>query len=81
MKDRKNKTVSFNENDEWDIELLNHAEKLNPKTGKPRNFSKYVKKLIEQDLNQENGNLRIVQNDVVIEEKDPYTKEAMKGFL
>lgn len=47
---RKNKTISFNELDPNDLSLLNHAEQINPLTGKEQNFSKYVKRLIEEDM-------------------------------
>ena len=44
---RKNKPVYFSKVDPRDVELLAYAEKVNPLTGKPQNFSKYVKRLIE----------------------------------
>ena len=52
---RKNKLLSFNTNDEHDLALLEHAEQINPLTNKPRNFSKYVKRLIEEDMKQGSG--------------------------
>lgn len=83
---RKNKPVSFNTKDEHDIALLNHAEQINPLTGKPRNFSKYVKKLIEDDMNRGSGNgIRIDLNEPVLQENDESysieVKEAMNSFL
>lgn len=71
-----NKSISFNLMDELDVKLLEHAEKLNS-YGKKRNFSKYVKRLIEKDLH---GHV-ISQSEPVENEKDDYTKEAMNGFL
>ena len=47
---RCNKTVSFNLSDPDDLALFNHAIKINPLTGKSQNFSKYVKRLIENDI-------------------------------
>lgn len=82
---RKNKPVSFNIRDEHDTALLKHAEQINPLTGKPRNFSKYVKKLIEEDMQRGNRNeIRIDKNEPVIREDETYsiqTKEAMNSFL
>ena len=82
---RKNKPVSFNLKDELDLELLAHAEMVNPLTGKARNFSKYVKRLIEEDMkggdhNRETENAK----SHVSTEKDFYTieiKEAQGSFL
>ncbi len=47
---RTNKTVSFNTTDEFDLKLLEHAEQVNPLSNRKRNFSKYVKRLIEEDM-------------------------------
>ena len=52
---RTNKTVSFNTTDEQDLRRLEHAEQINPLSGKKQNFSKYVKKLIDEDLERKNG--------------------------
>lgn len=81
---RSNKSVSFNTNDELDIELLAHAEKINNLTGKPRNFSKYVKKLIEDDLNRSKGvyvNPYLESKTDDTEEYSEETKSNMKSFL
>ena len=86
---RKNKPVYFSKIDPLDVELLAHAEKINPLTGKPQNFSKYVKRLIEEDMkrgqqtgNNNTGGFTIIdrQND----EDEDYTievKSAMNSFL
>lgn len=84
---RKNKPVSFNLKDEHDTALLNHAEQINPLTGKPRNFSKYVKKLIEDDMNRgkdSSNGVRVDLNEPVLQDEDVYSievKEAMNSFL
>lgn len=86
---RKNKTISFNAEDPHELALLKHAEKINPLTGKEQNFSKYVKRLIEEDMRREqqggntnSGSFTIIdkQND----EDEDYTievKNAMNSFL
>ena len=85
---RKNKTISFNGEDPHELALLKHAEKINPLTGKEQNFSKYVKRLIEEDMRREEqagnntGGFTITdrQND----EDEDYTvevKNAMNSFL
>lgn len=87
---RKNKPVYFSKIDPHDLELLNHAEKVNPLTGKPQNFSKYVKRLIEEDMKREQrgygsgdtSNLTII--DVPNDDDETYTlevKNAMSSFL
>ncbi|MFJ7699965.1 hypothetical protein [Lysinibacillus fusiformis] len=82
---RKNKPVSFNTNDEHDLALLQHAEQINPLTGKPRNFSKYVKRLIEEDMKRPlQSEIRIDRNEPIISEEEAYsieTKEAMNSFI
>ncbi|MGY3186426.1 hypothetical protein [Lysinibacillus sp. TE18511] len=82
---RKNKPVSFNVNDEHDLALLTHAEQINPLTNKPRNFSKYVKRLIEEDMKRGTGNeIRIDKNEPILQEDESYsfeTKEAMNSFI
>lgn len=82
---RKNKPVSFNTKDEHDLALLNHAEQINPLTGKARNFSKYVKRLIEEDMNRgPQSEIRIDRNEPIIHEEETYsieTKEAMNSFI
>lgn len=82
---RKNKPVSFNTTDEHDLALLQHAEQINPLTNKSRNFSKYVKKLIEEDMKRGSGSeIRIDRNEPIIHEEESYsieTKEAMNSFI
>lgn len=82
---RKNKPVSFNTKDENDLALLNHAEQINPLTGKARNFSKYVKRLIEEDMNRGPiSEIKIDRNKPIIHEEETYsieTKEAMNSFI
>ncbi|PZX07881.1 hypothetical protein C7437_1011003 [Psychrobacillus insolitus] len=83
---RTNKSVSFNDEDELDVELLNHAERPNRLTGKKRNFSKYVKRLIDEDIKREAaGNKRglpsIEDEPIVSKKKDAYTLELMQGYL
>ncbi|MGE7946453.1 hypothetical protein [Lysinibacillus sp. NPDC093688] len=88
---RKNKPVSFNINDEHELELLKHVERINPLTGKPINFSKEVKRLIEEDMKRSmeskrsTGNeIRIDRNEPIIHEEETYsieTKEAMSSFI
>ena len=86
---RKNKTISFNSLDEHDMSLLEHAERINPLTGKPRNFSKYVKRLIEDDMKRgkqfQSGNaITVDRNETVLKEPDAYSievKDAMSSFL
>lgn len=83
---RVNKSVSFNTEDELDVELLDHAERPNSITGKKQNFSKYVKRLIEEDMKKgSTGIVNIIpgtdDEPIVRKEKDAYTLEAMGGFL
>ena len=82
----------LNEEDPEDIELLEHAEEINPRTGKPQNFSKYVKRLIREEIqrkkfqqqggNNNNSDLTII--DVPNDDDETYTlevKNAMSSFL
>ncbi|MGE7596945.1 hypothetical protein [Lysinibacillus fusiformis] len=82
---RKNKPVRFNISDEHDFALLNHAEQTNLLTGKPRNVSKYVKRLIEEDMKRPlQSKFRIDRNEPIIIEEETYsieTKEAMNSFI
>ncbi|XRD23548.1 hypothetical protein AABM34_13475 [Lysinibacillus fusiformis] len=82
---RKNKPVSFNINDEHDLALLNHVEQTNPLTGKPRNVSKYVKRLSEEDMKRPlQSEFRIDRNEPIIIEEETYsieTKETMNSFI
>ncbi|MFJ7913950.1 MULTISPECIES: hypothetical protein [unclassified Lysinibacillus] len=52
---------------------------------KPRNFSKYVKKLIEEDMKRgSESEIRIDKNEPVLHEDETYTietKEAMSSFI
>ncbi|WP_274307010.1 hypothetical protein [Solibacillus daqui] len=85
---RKNKAVSFNTGDPHELALVEHAERVNPLTGKPQNFSKYVKRLIEEDMKKEqSGNhptgYTIIDSPKFNEDED-YTlevKSAMNSFL
>jgi hypothetical protein len=88
-KTRETKSVYFSLLEPYDVELLNHAKQINPITGKERNFSKYVRRLIEEDMRRERqggnnntGGFTIIdrQND----EDEEYTlevKNAMNSFL
>ena len=86
---RKNKPVYFSKIDPLDVTLLEHAEKINPLTGKPQNFSKYVKRLIEDDMKREQhgGNHHngfTIIDSPKIDEDEEYTldvKDAMSSFL
>lgn len=88
---RKNKGVSFNTDDPEEVELLEYAERINPLTGKPQNFSKYVKKLIrEEKLRNENkgnnntGGFTVIDSPPIIDEEDVYSldvKNALNSFL
>lgn len=83
---RVNKSVSFNTEDELDVRLLDHAERPNSITGKKQNFSKYVKRLIEEDMNKRStGGVNMLpgtdDEPIVRKEKDAYTLEAMGGYL
>lgn len=82
---RKNKPVSFNIKDEHDLALLKHVERINPLTGKPINFSKEIKRLIEEDMKRGPQNeIRIDRNEPIIIEEETYsieTKEAMNSFI
>ena len=80
---RNNKSVSFNTKDELDVTLLAHAEKINSLTGKPRNFSKYIKKLIEDDMKPNLEKSSNYEKSTIIETEE-YTNEvknAMNSFL
>ena len=77
---RCNKTVSFNLSDPDDLELFNHALKINDLTGKPQNFSKYVKRLIDNDIRGITGYIApsIVESKTMVNEE---VKNAMTSFL
>lgn len=80
---RKNKTISFNEDDVHELELLQHAEKVNPLTGKAQNFSKYVKRLIDADMRQiQSPRIAQAAYEVeIVDERENELKEAMHSFL
>jgi len=82
---RKNKPVSFNIKDEHDLALLKHVERINPHTGKPINFSKEIKRLIEEDMKRgQKSEIRIDRNEPIIIEDETYsieTKEAINSFI
>lgn len=81
MSERTTKSVSFNLVDEFDMKLLAHAEKLNS-YGKKRNFSKYVKRLIEKDmLKESNGPVEDKKSEPIQEYQDEDSKNAMNSFL
>lgn len=74
---RKCKTVSFDLLDKHEVELMEYAENQ----GK---FSRYVKRLINDDMNKklENKNDNDNSNNGTSEDKkDNYTLEAMNGFV
>jgi hypothetical protein len=81
---RKNKSVSFDLDDEYEVEALEHAE--NGPNGKKRNFSKYVIRLISEDKKRgsvPSNNSTKVDDNHVSKEKDFYTmevKDAMSTF-
>ena len=87
---RTNKSVSFDDDDKFEVELLEYAEE--EYNGKKRNFSKFVKRLIaeqklreEEKFNNNGGNQdsspMVKERVFEDEETDPYTMEAMSGFL
>ena len=87
---RTNKSVSFDDDDKFEVELLEYAEE--EYNGKKRNFSKFVKRLIaeqklreEEKFNNNGGNQdsspMVKERVFEDEENDPYTMEAMSGFL
>ena len=81
---RKNKTISFNSLDQHELALLKHAEKINPLTGRERNFSKYVKQLIEEDMRRERigySNQKTVVSHYEEEEISVDVKNKMNSFL
>ena len=72
---RKCKTVSFDLEDKYEEDLLRHVESQ----GK---FSRYVKRLIANDMNVKPlvSNIPSINNEDN-SEKDDYTKDAMSKFL
>lgn len=81
MSERTTKSISFSLVDELDMQLLAHAEKVNS-YGKKRNFSKYVKRLIEKDMLKDSmGKAGNINSEIVKEEVDEFSKKAMNSFL
>lgn len=88
-KSRETKSVYFGLTDSFDVELLNHAKQINPLTGKERNFSRYIKRLIEEDMKRakyggsnSNGTSVPQYNTPVVEEDySEEKKEAMMSFF
>ncbi|WP_374966483.1 hypothetical protein [Lysinibacillus sp. RS5] len=82
---RKIKPVSFNITDQHELALLKNAEKITTLTEKIGNFSKCVKRLIEEDVKRGSGNeIRIDRNEPIMHEEESYsieTKEAMNSFI
>lgn len=88
---RETKSVYFSLLEPFDVELLNHAKQINPITGKERNFSKYVRRLIEEDMKREqrgynnnNNSSGLTIIDVQNDDDETYTlevKNAMNSFL
>lgn len=64
------KSIAFNELDPDQAKLLEHAEKRS-------NFSAYVKRLIQRDM--EGGNSAGVM--MMLENNIPATKELVKGLI
>lgn len=77
---RKIKSTSFNVNDEFEKELLLYAEQK-----ENGNFSRYIKRLIVKDRDNENVAHIPVSNGVIpfspIANREDEDIEAMEGFL
>lgn len=76
--------MSFDGDDEFEVEVLKHAEKVY--NGKKRNFSKYVIRLIAEDMKggSPGGYSTKAVDTPVSTEKDFYTmevKDAMSSFF
>lgn len=83
-KDRKNNSVSFNLLDPEEVEWLEHAEQVNPLTGRKRNFSKYVKRLIRDDFerNKRPASNNNANNHLIINSPhDDDDSDDYKSFL
>lgn len=83
-KTRTVKPVSFSLKDEFEVELLKHAEKVF--NGKKRDFSKYVKRLIAEDMrgDSQGGYSKKKVEKHVSGEEGFYTmevKDAMNSFF
>lgn len=79
---RTNKTVSFNQEDEDDVRRLEYAEQINPLSGKKQNFSKFVKRLIDDEMERNNGSNNGVSHSRskrVNPDKDFYKMEVEKS--
>lgn len=74
MSQRVTKSVYFSLLEPEDVALLEHAIQMNPITNKSRNFSKYVRRLIENDMRgtPSTNPQPIIQNE---------QKTAMSSFL
>lgn len=72
---RKVKSVSFNLNDPFELELLNYTEQY-------PNFSNHVKRLIQDSMNGKVVNLQITKQVVNEPMEQPiFDKSLMKQFL
>lgn len=73
---RKIKPVSFSIDDEYEKELLQFVEKI-------KNFSGYVKRLIDNDMRHKNGGMVHYAPEVVAVEQNytDETIEAMSSFF
>ena len=92
-KTREIKPVSFNLLDPEEKELYEYAMQENPLTGKPQNFSKYVRRLIAEDKrrkergsndNNSNNSSGLTIIDSPNDPDEDYTlevKNAMNSFL
>ena len=87
-KTRATRSVYFSLLEPEDVELLEFAERKNPITDKKRNFSKYVRKLIEEDMRREKQGGNNTGGFTIIDrqngEDEDYTievKSAMNSFL
>lgn len=86
---RETKSVYFSLLEPYDVELLNHAKQINPLSGKERNFSKYVRRLIEEDMKreQQGGNNQsgyTILDSPTPKDEEEFTleiKSAMSSFL
>lgn len=84
---RETKSVYFSLLEPYDVELLIHAKQINPITGKERNFSRYVRKLIEEDMRRikEGYTRHLHTTDTrTYVENEGYTEEiknALESFL
>lgn len=90
-KSREIKPVSFNMLDPEEKELYEYATRENPLTGKPQNFSKFVRRLIAEEKRREergytnnNNSSGLTIIDVQNDDDETYTlevKNAINSFL